>query len=380
MVSSQPAATDDASWMRQALQLAQRASGETSPNPMVGAVLVQDGREIGKGWHHQAGKPHAEIEALNDAKARGNSPKGATLYVTLEPCSTHGRTPPCTAAILEAGISRIVVAATDPNPRHGGRGLDLLRDAGLRVESGILAPASLRLNEGFNHWIQNRSPWVTLKAGMTLDGKIATASGESKWITGPQSRRRVMKLRQIHDAILVGIGTVLADDPSLTVRIPGRRVICRRRIVIDSHARTPVTAQVVTDVFAAKTLIVVGETAPIDRIETLRTHVNVCRAPLKSGRIDLPWLLQRLGAENVTRLLVEGGGEVHASFMESDLAHRVSFFYAPIILGGKQAIPSVGGRGATSLADGNRLTDIEMMKVGDDLLLEARISKRTATD
>src|SRR5258708_28374850 len=201
--------------MRVAVRLARRGRGTTSPSRRVGAVLVKRGKIIGRGWHHRAGGPHAEIEAFRDALGRGNDPKGSTLYVTLEPCSTHGRTPPCTDAIKAAGIKRVVVAATDPNPAHSGRGFQLLKRAGIKIVHGILADEANALNEAFNHWIVHRTPFVTVKAAMTLDGKIATAAGESKWITGPTARARGMQLRYEADAILTGFDTVLADDPNL---------------------------------------------------------------------------------------------------------------------------------------------------------------------
>ena len=204
---------NDAVFMRLALRLAQRGYGATSPNPMVGAVLVKGGKIIGRGWHRRAGQPHAEIEALRDAQKRGHNPRGATLYVTLEPCCTHGRTPPCTDAIITAGIKRCL-GATDPNPKHAGKGFKILRRAGIKLFTEFWAMNARRLNEAFNHWIVHRTPFVTVKAAMTLDGKIATASGESKWITGEKARAHGMKLRQGSDAILVGINTILADDPS----------------------------------------------------------------------------------------------------------------------------------------------------------------------
>src|ERR1700691_1302085 len=224
----------DAQFMRLALRLARRGCGATSPNPMVGAVLVKGGKIIGRGWHHRAGLPHAEIEALRDAIKHGHDPCGATLYVTLEPCSTHGRTPPCTDAIIAAGIKKVVIGATDPNPRHAGRAFKLLRRAKVEFAQGILADECARLNEAFNHWIVHRTPFVTVKSAMTLDGKIATASGESKWITGEKARAHGMKLRQGSDAILVGINTILADNPSLTVRTKNKK-LCRHRIILDSQ-------------------------------------------------------------------------------------------------------------------------------------------------
>lgn len=366
--------------MRLALRLAQRAYGFTAPNPLVGAVLVKRGQLIGQGWHHRAGEPHAEIEALCEAARRGHSPKGATLYVTLEPCCTRGRTPPCTAAIIAAGIRRVVVAATDPNPQHAGRGFEMLRAVGITVETGVLAEEATRLNEAFNHWIVHRTPFVTVKAAMTLDGKIATASGESKWITGTESRARAMRLRLGADAILVGVNTVLADDPSLTgrsaksaARSP-KRLKPLRRLVLDSRARTPLTAKVVSDEAAADTTIFVAKNAPAPRRAALARRVTVIAVPLRGGRLDLQWILRRLGKEGVTSLLVEGGGEVNASFLEQGLAHRVAFFYAPKILGGRQARRGVAGTGFTDWPTIARLRKLEWSRTGADLFLTARVS------
>ena len=376
----------DAPFLRLALRLARRGTGATSPNPLVGAVLVKRGKIIGRGWHRRAGLPHAEIEALHDAQKRGHSPRGATLYVTLEPCCTHGRTPPCTDAIISAGIQRIVIGATDPNPNHAGKGFKILRRAGIEVVHGILADECAKLNEAFNHWIVRRTPFVTVKSAMTLDGKIATASGESKWITGEKARAHGMKLRSASDAILVGVNTILADDPSLTVRqvqSPKSKVQSQKmlhRIVLDSRARTPLTAKVVTDEFATLTTIVVGKHAPKKRVAALAKRVNVVVAPLiKSAlriphsALDLKWLLKKLGAENVTSLLVEGGGEVNASFLLGGFAQRVAFFYAPKILGGRDARKAVAGEGAKSLSEVIQLRKVEWRKLGEDLLLTARV-------
>lgn len=360
--------------MRLALRFARRGYGLTSPNPMVGAVLVKGRKIIGRGWHRQAGGPHAEIEALRHAQKSGHSPRGATLYVTLEPCCTHGRTPPCTDAIIAAGIQRVIAGTTDPNPNHAGKGFKILRRAGIPANLARekpLATECARLNEAFNHWIVHRTPFVTVKAAMTLDGKIATAKGESKWITGEKSRAAGMKLRLGSDAILVGINTILADNPALTVRTRPTRAI--RRIVLDSMARTPLTAQVVNDEFAAFTTIVVGKHAPINRISALAGKVNILIAPLARSAINLRWLLRRLGAENVTSLLVEGGGEVNASFLLGGFAHRVAFFYAPKILGGRGALKGVAGDGAKSLRDLIQLENVAWRKLGEDLLLTAQV-------
>ena len=408
--------------MRFAIGLARRGCGTTSPNPMVGAVLVKGGKIIGRGWHRRAGGPHAEIEALHDAQRRDRNPKGATLYVTLEPCCTQGRTPPCTEAIKAAGIRRIVIGATDPNPKHSGRAFKILRRAGIAVtapgsagapRADALANECVRLNEAFNHWIVHRTPFVIVKAAMTLDGKIATASGESKWITGGKARAYGMKLRQGADAVLVGINTILADDPSLTFRTNAdskgniehptpinsvsastRQSRCReqasniqypkpRRIVLDSMARTPLKATVVNDEHAALTTIVVSKRAPKNRVAALSKRVNVLVAPAVRPstldprlptRIDLRWLMRKLGAENVTSLLVEGGGEVNASFLLGGLAQRVTFFYAPKILGGRDSRKAVAGEGARSPAEAVRLHDVEWKRLGPDWLLTARVT------
>ena len=378
----------DADFMRLALRLARRGYGATSPNPMVGAVLVKAGRVIGRGWHRRAGGPHAEIEALRDAQRRHHRVEEAALYVTLEPCCTQGRTPPCTEAILGARLAKVVAGATDPNPRHAGRGFALLRGAGLTVVQGLLAGPCQRLNPAFNHWIVRRTPFVTVKAAMTLDGKIATASGESKWITGERARKYGMRLRQGADAILVGINTILADDPSLTVRLgqsqrPGAGGHRLRRIVLDSMARAPLGAKVVSEDPAGLTTIVVGQSAPKRRVAALAARVKVLVAPPaqaaprqaghSSWRINLPWLLKQLGADNVTSLLVEGGGEVNAAFLLEGLAQRIAFFYAPKILGGRDSRPAVAGLGALAMDQTLGLSQVQWRRLGPDWLLTAEL-------
>jgi diaminohydroxyphosphoribosylaminopyrimidine deaminase/5-amino-6-(5-phosphoribosylamino)uracil reductase len=376
----------DAQFMRLALRFARRGYGTTSPNPMVGAVLVKGGKIIGRGWHRRAGLPHAEIEALHDAQKRGHNPRGTTLYVTLEPCCTHGLTPPCTNAIIAAGIKNVVVGAIDPNPKHAAKGLKILQRAGIKVVHGTLSDGCAKLNEAFNHWIIHHTPFVTVKAAMTLDGKIATAGGESKWITGKIARAHGMKLRQSSDAILAGINTILADDPSLTFRpvknskSKNQRRSPLRRIILDSMARTPLTAKVVSDESSALTTIVVGKRASKNRVAALAKRVNLIVAPaarskskIQNPKLNLKWLLKKLGAENVTSLLVEGGGEVNASFLQGGFARRVAFFYAPKILGGRDSRKSVAGEGAKSLSEVIRLREVEWHNLGPDLLLTARV-------
>ena len=349
---------------------------------MVGAVLVKNGRIIGRGWHRRAGLDHAEMAALRDARKRGHSTRGATLYVTLEPCSTHGRTPPCTEAIRVAGLRRVVAGAIDPNPKHSGKAFAILKRAGIQSRSGLLELECTRLNEAFNHWIVHHTPFVTVKAAMTLDGRIATASGESKWITGPAARAYGMKLRRDADAILVGINTILADNPRLTSRSGSQMGKQPRRIIIDSMARTPPRAAVVSDQTAAQTTIVVTRKAPGNRVRALAKHVRILVAPLAKSAargagaaIDLPWLLRKLGQEEVTSLLVEGGGEVNASFLLGHHANRVAFFYAPKILGSRDARPGVAGEGATDWDGILKLEQVQWHRLGTDLLLTARVAR-----
>lgn len=366
--------------MRRGLALARRALGHTSPNPIVGAVLARDGKIIGEGWHHRAGQPHAEIEALNDARAGGNRIRGATLYVTLEPCCTHGRTPPCTEAIIRAGIRRVVIGALDPNPVHAGRGPEILQEAGIEVTVGVLSSQAQALNRAFNHWIVHRTPLVTLKAAFTLDGKIATTSGESKWITGPTARKLVGRMRTENDAVLVGINTVLADAPSLLPpRRQGRSPLPPRRlrIILDSHARTPPAAQVLKESPLAATLIVVSEQAPKRRVAELERLATVWIAPTAANRIDLRWLMAELGKRPVSSLLVEGGGEIHAAFLAAGAAQRIAFFYAPKILGGFAARRGIAGEGFGALQSVPRLHNLRNRLVGEDLLIEADLAQST---
>jgi len=290
--------------------------------------------------------------------------------VTLEPCSTFGRTPPCTDAILAARVAKVYVAAADPNPAHRGRGIQLLRRRGVGVTTGILEDEATRLNEAFNHWIVEGEPFVTVKAAMTLDGKIATASGESKWITGAEARRFAMHLREGNDAIVVGVNTVLKDDPQLTVRA-GKGVVrkCSLRVVLDSEARTPRKARVISDEFASRTLIVVSRRASRNRVRALARFVEVIEAPERRGKIDLNWLLRCLGRRAVTSLLVEGGGEVNASFIFGGLSQRVAFFYAPKVLGGRNGIKAVAGEGASRPSEVLELSNVEHRRLGPDFLL-----------
>lgn len=356
--------------MKRALKLAARGRGRTSPNPMVGAVLARAGEVIGEGYHRRAGEAHAEINALGDIDARG-----ATLYVTPEPCSTHGRTPPCTEAILQRGIRRVVVAARDPNPKHAGAGLRLLRRRGVEVVQGLLAAEAERLNEVFNHWIVRRLPFVHLKCAMSLDGKIATNSGQSKWITGAKARAYSMRLRHGVDAIVVGVNTVIRDDPALTPRAsPAWKIL--GRIILDPNGRTPTSARVISDEHAAWTTIVVGPAASSRKVAALEKTVRVLRAPMLPSQesLDLHWVLAALEKEGVTSVLVEGGGETHFSFLAQGLVNRVHFLYAPLIITGRSAPKAVGGIATLHNGTGMKLHSTEWKMIGTDMLLSAYLA------
>lgn len=346
---------------------------------MVGALLIKGERILGQGYHHKAGQPHAEIEAISDAERRGFSPKGATLYVTLEPCSTYGRTPPCTEAIIAAGIKQVMIGTLDPNPKHAGRGLNLLADHGVRVEVAKepLAADCAALNAPFNHWIVHRTPWVRVKAAMTLDGKIATESGQSKWITGEVSRRFAMGLRFEADAILAGVNTIIADDPSLTLRLMGKRKVRPlRRLVLDPRARIPLTAKLLNDDHASLTTVVVAPGAAKRSVQALEKKAQVLHCPTRepeTNGLDLAWLLRQLGSQEITSLLVEGGGETVAAFLEQGLANEVAFFYAPRILGGSKSRRGVAGTGASTREELLPLMNPKWRKLGPDLLLQAAV-------
>jgi diaminohydroxyphosphoribosylaminopyrimidine deaminase / 5-amino-6-(5-phosphoribosylamino)uracil reductase len=362
-------------FMRRALRLAKRGYGSVSPNPMVGAVLTREGKIIGEGWHRQAGGPHAEIEALQAAQRQGESVKGATMYVTLEPCSTHGLTPPCTKTLHHAGIRKVFCATQDPNPRHSGKGFDELRHYGIELHTGLLEEQAAALNAPFNHWIVTSKPWVLLKSALTLDGKIATPAGESKWITNPISRRWAMRLRQGADAILTGVGTILSDDPSLTVRLSRRNsaevLKCPRRFVMDTSARIPLRARALTDDWRDHTTVIVGDTAPRARVHVLKQQTNVWIAPVREDRIDPLWVIDQMAKQGITSLMVEGGGEINHTFLFSNCCQRVAFFYAPKILRGSAALKAVAGPGAPALDQSIRLTQVQWRKLGADWLLMA---------
>ncbi len=350
--------------MRLALREARRGLGRTSPNPAVGAVLVKGGRVVGRGHHARAGAPHAEVAAIRDA---GPLARGADLYTTLEPCDHFGRTPPCSLAILEAGVRRVFSGSADPNPRVNGAGIRRLRRAGVEVHAGVLRDACDALNETWFHYITTGRPHVTLKLAVTLDGRIATRTGDSRWVTGPRARALVHRLRDASDAVLVGAGTVRADDPRLTTRLPGGRGRDPLRVVLDSRLRLPTRSRVLHPRSEAPTLVapVAGRppARPAPGVEYLR-----CKA--RGGRVDLRDLLRRLGRRGVATVLVEGGGEVAASLLDAGLVDRLLLFVAPRIAGG--GLSWLPGDGPARMAGARAVRDLEVRRVGPDILLSCR--------
>ena len=358
-------------FMRQTFKLAKKACGRTSPNPMVGAILVKDGKVVGKGYHKKAGEPHAEINAINDA---GDLSKGADLYINLEPCSHHGRTPPCADAVIKAGIKKVFIAIEDPNPEVAGSGIKRLREAGIKVETGILKDEALILNEVFIKHVTTGMPFVTLKAASSLDGRIATRTGDSKWITGEASRLHVHKMRDKVDAILVGIGTVDIDDPSLSTRLPNKKGRDPVRVIVDEELRISLSARVINPQSKDSLIIATTEMARSQKIEKLKNlGANILVFKSINKMVPLKNLMKELGRIGITSLLIEGGSEVHASALREGIADKLAIFYAPKIIGGVSSIPVVGGMGAASLSDATELDRLTTKKFGADILIEGYI-------
>ena len=351
--------------MRRALELAELGRCGASPNPMVGAIVVDLlGDCVGEGHHAVFGGPHAEIEAL---RAAGDRSVGSTLYVTLEPCCHHGKTPPCAQAILEAGVARVVVASRDPNPAAAG-GVELLRESGLAVTVGVEADAARGLNRRWMTWAEQRRPWITLKAAVSLDGRTATRTGDSRWITGKAARHRSLELREEHDAILVGVGTVLADDPRLTRRLGLNPGGPWRRVVLDSRLRTPSTARIVCDRPESTLIVHTQAASERDRSRLSATGVGLMEvAAGEEGRTDLAVLLARLAEVPVAALLVEGGAAVHGAFVDAGFVDETVFFVASMVIGGRNAVPAVAGEGAETLAGALRISLEKVTRHGDDM-------------
>ena len=362
--------------MMSALRLAAKGRGTTSPNPMVGAIVVNRGRIVGQGYHLRPGLPHAEVLALRQA---GPKSRGGTLYVTLEPCShLNKRTAPCVPAIIESGVRRIVIAQRDPNPSVNGRGIAALRRAGQTITLGVARRDAEALNLAYRHWVRAKRPYVILKAGMTLDGQIATSSGEAKWITSKASRREAHQLRSQVDAVLVGVGTVRSDDPSLTARVGTqlKRLAKKQplRVVVDSRLRTPLNANVLRRLDGAPTLVATTRAAPAARRRTFeRRGIEVVVVPHVNRKVSLPALLRELGKRGITSLLVEGGAEINSAMLKAKLVQRIRLYVAPSLLGGSDAKGMIGGKSPGRLAGALKLKHVSTRSLGGDLVVEGEL-------
>ena len=372
----------DEKYMELALSLAERGAGRVSPNPMVGAVIVKNGRIIGEGWHARYGGLHAERNALADCEKRGENPKGATIYVTLEPCCHHGKTPPCTDALIAAGIARVVIGSEDPNPLVAGKGIRQLREAGIEVSSGVLKEACDRLNRVFFHYITHHTPYVVMKYAMTMDGKIAAYTGNSRWITGEAARQNVHRDRNRYTAIMAGIGTVLADDPLLTCRIPeGKNPT---RIIADTHLQIPLDAQIVKTAREVPTILAVGirdTSAPDSQAETDSKAAALQEAGCQilfiptdeDGHLHLPSLMEKLGSMGIDSILLEGGSRLNWSAPSAGQVHLLQAYLAPKLLGGDAARGPIGGIGYPNPEDCVRLSAPTIRRFGEDILLESEV-------
>ncbi len=353
-------------FMRRALELAEKGKGRTSPNPMVGAVIVKGNKIIAEGYHRKAGSPHAEIIALKKA---GKKTKGATLFVNLEPCChTDKQTPPCTKAIIKSGIKTVIVAMTDPNPKVSGRGIRALKKAGIKTEINIMGAEAKKINEAFIRLMTGNKPFVILKIAQSLDGKIATAKGESKWITGRQARQYVHKLRNGIDALLVGIGTVKKDNPSLTCRISGSRN--PYRVIVDSGLKIPLQSKVLRHK-DNKTIIAVTKKASKKKIRLIEKDGNkVLIIKERSGLVDMKTLIKKLGKLGISSVMIEGGSSINASALSDGIVDKIMFFIAPKVIGGTDAIHSIGGKSPSVLETAYRIKSIQVRTIGKDTLIE----------
>jgi diaminohydroxyphosphoribosylaminopyrimidine deaminase / 5-amino-6-(5-phosphoribosylamino)uracil reductase len=358
--------------MERALRLARKGAGWVNPNPMVGALLVKEGRIIGEGFHEFFGGPHAEVNAISHAT---ESPEGSTLYVTLEPCAHHGKTPPCAELIVEKKIARVVVGMKDPNPEVYGKGIGYLRAHGAEVETGVSEDKCRALNEAFSKYIVTGLPFVVLKTAMTFDGKIATVTNASRWITGEESRKLVHRMRQEFSAVLTGVNTVIYDNPLLNIRLRGGRFKNPLKVIADTTARIPLDAAVLTNDPQLSIVATTPKSDPEKRKALERMGVQVLLCPERNGYTDLDFVMRALGAMGVSSLMIEGGSTITFSALQAGLVDKVVSFVAPKILGGEKAPTPVGGAGFAAMEEAIMLKDMEVKRIGDDLMLTGNVSK-----
>ena len=361
--------------MEYAITLAKKGTGYTAPNPLVGAVIVKEGNIIGQGFHEKCGAPHAERNALADCRARGNDPQGAAMYVTLTPCCHYGKTPPCTDAIIESGIAHVIIGSRDPNPQVLDQSIGILEDAGIQVTTDFLGEACDALNPVFFHYITHHTPYVVMKYAMTMDGKIATYAGNSKWITGEAARAQVHKDRHRYTAIMAGIGTILADDPMLTCRRKDDSGKNPVRIICDTNLRTPLTAKVITTTKEARTIIATAVCDPGMHAPYLEKGCEIVTVPENNhkGGIDLPHLMTLLGQREIDSILLEGGGVLNWSALTSGIVNRVQAYIAPKIFGGQHARTPVAGDGVAFPKDAVKLSAPKITTIGEDILIESEV-------
>ncbi|MCL1810236.1 MAG: bifunctional diaminohydroxyphosphoribosylaminopyrimidine deaminase/5-amino-6-(5-phosphoribosylamino)uracil reductase RibD [Clostridiales bacterium] len=362
---------NDENYMKLALDIAAKGCGFVNPNPMVGAVIVKDGEIIGRGYHEKYGEPHAERNALASCRS---STEGSTMYVTLEPCCHHGRTPPCTDAIIESGISKLVMGVRDPNPLVSGKGAEILRQRGIDVAEGVLEQECRKLNEVFFHYITSNTPFVVMKYAMTMDGKIAAYTGKSKWITGESARHKVHMDRHRYSAVMVGVGTVTQDDPLLTCRLEN----CRNpvRIVCDTQLRTPLDSNIVTTAGGVPTIIATACRDEARQESYLSSGCKIITVSEKNGHVDLGELMARLGSMKIDSILLEGGGSLNWSALSCGIVNKVQAYVSPKILGGANAKPPVAGLGAESPDSAFFLANSVIMEIGGDILIESEVVRK----
>lgn len=363
----------DIKYMKRAIEISKLGIGRTNPNPLVGAVIVKDNKVIGEGYHEYFGGAHAEVNAINNTT---EDPKDSTMYVTLEPCSHYGKTPPCVNLIIKNNISKVVIGMKDPNPLVAGRGIQILKSNGIEVEVGVMEEEIKKINEIFIKYITTKRPFCILKTAITLDGKIATKTGDSKWITNTESRKYVHHIRNRVSGIMVGKNTIVKDNPLLTTRIEDSKGIDPARIIVDTFANIPIDSKVLNIESKAKTIIAVSEKADKDRLKALEDKgAQVLIIPTKNNRVDLRHLIKILGENNIDSLLIEGGATLNWSALNENIVDKVMCFIAPKIIGGKDAKTSIEGEGIEYVKDAIMLDDINIMRFNQDTMIEGYIRK-----
>jgi diaminohydroxyphosphoribosylaminopyrimidine deaminase/5-amino-6-(5-phosphoribosylamino)uracil reductase len=359
-------------YMRKAIELSKLGIGHVNPNPLVGAIIVKNNNIIGKGYHKKYGGPHAEINAFNSVT---EDVTGAQMYVTLEPCSHYGKTPPCVDKIIDNKISKVYIGMKDPNPLVAGNGIQKLIDNGIEVEVGILEDEIKKLNEIFIKYITTEKPFCIMKTGMSLDGKIGTYSKDSKWITNEHSREYVHYIRNRVAGIMVGIGTIIEDNPSLTTRLEGINTTDPIRIIVDTNGRTPINANIFNNNSNAKTIIATTNKANKDKLNQLKDKAEIIITPEKDNKVDLSYLIKKLGEQKIDSILIEGGGTLNWSALNENIVDKVITFIAPKIIGGKEAITPIEGKGVNKVKDSIRVTNINIDRFYDDIMVEGYIDK-----